>query len=186
MIGPVFFTLIQTSIERGFLSGVFVALGVSLSDVVYIVVAYFGVASHFEDAAFKNYLAHVGGAILVVFGLFSIIKKPKNKQEAKTQDSGNYFKSLLKGFVVNGLSPFVPIFWIGAVSLASVEHNFSSSGLVTFFAIVLGTVLTTDIAKAYLADKLRNLITQRFLRIMNIVVGIVLILFGGRLVFYEF
>jgi len=32
LVGPVFFTLIQTSIERGFKSGVYVAIGISLSD----------------------------------------------------------------------------------------------------------------------------------------------------------
>ena len=42
LIGPVFFTIIQTSIERGFWSGVFVAIGVSLSDAFYILVSYFG------------------------------------------------------------------------------------------------------------------------------------------------
>jgi threonine/homoserine/homoserine lactone efflux protein len=34
LIGPVFFTIIQTSIERGFTSGVLVAVGVSFSDAV--------------------------------------------------------------------------------------------------------------------------------------------------------
>jgi len=36
LIGPVFFTIIQTSIERGFWNGAWVALGVSLSDAVYV------------------------------------------------------------------------------------------------------------------------------------------------------
>ena len=42
LIGPVFFTLLQTSIERGFWSGFFVAIGVSLSDAIYIALCYLG------------------------------------------------------------------------------------------------------------------------------------------------
>ena len=45
LIGPVFFAIIQTSIERGFWSGVFVAMGVSLSDILYITVSYLGLHS---------------------------------------------------------------------------------------------------------------------------------------------
>jgi threonine/homoserine/homoserine lactone efflux protein len=46
---------------------------------------------------------------------------------------------------------------------------------------LLITVLATDIAKAFLADKLRKLITHRFLMIMNVVIGVFLIGFGIRL-----
>ena len=42
LIGPVFFTIIQTSIERGFRNGVFVAMGVSLSDILYVAICYCG------------------------------------------------------------------------------------------------------------------------------------------------
>ena len=186
MVGPVFFTLIQTSLEKGYWSGVFVALGISLSDVFYICVAYFGVAQLAKDPAFQANLAHVGGIIFVVFGVFSLFKKTKKTVANPQKGTGNYLKCVLKGFLVNGLSPFVLIFWVGAVSIASVEYHFSDNGLLIFFAITVGTVFLTDVSKAYLADKLRTLITPRFLRIMNIVVGIVLIAFGSRLFFYEF
>jgi threonine/homoserine/homoserine lactone efflux protein len=50
-----------------------------------------------------------------------------------------------------------------------------------FFGSLLATVLLTDILKAFLADKLRNLVTVRFIRISNIILGLVLIIFGLRL-----
>ena len=50
-----------------------------------------------------------------------------------------------------------------------------------FFGAVLATVLLTDILKAFLSDKLRSLVTNRFMSISNIVLGIVLIVFGLRL-----
>ena len=49
LIGPVFFTIIQTSIERGFWSGVFVAIGVSFSDALYILVSYLGLDSVYGE-----------------------------------------------------------------------------------------------------------------------------------------
>ena len=48
LIGPVFFTIIQTSIERGFGSGTLVAVGVSLSDAFYITLTYLGIYQLFD------------------------------------------------------------------------------------------------------------------------------------------
>ncbi|MER3328667.1 MAG: hypothetical protein RIF34_03735, partial [Candidatus Kapaibacterium sp.] len=54
--------------------------------------------------------------------------------------------------------------------------------LILFLISLLTTVLVTDVAKAYLADKLRRLVTSRLMKIMNVVLGIVLIIFGSRLI----
>ena len=81
------------------------------------------------------------------------------------------------------MSPLVPVFWIGAASIATIDLGYTSlSKFGLFFCGVLVTVLATDIGKAYLSDKLRKLITHRSLMIMNIIVGVALIVFGGRLI----
>ena len=48
---------------------------------------------------------------------------------------------------------------------------------------MIGTVFLTDVIKAKLADKLRKVMTPVFIRNLNIVLGLVLIVFGGRLIF---
>src|SRR6266700_2830357 len=74
------------------------------------------------------------------------------------------------------------IFWIGTISIATIDFGYSTGfEFFIFFMALLITVLATDITKAFLADKLRKLITHRFLLIMNIVVGVCLIAFGLRL-----
>src|SRR5688572_4069415 len=75
LIGPVFFTLIQTSIERGFSSGVFVAVGISLSDSLYILISYFGLTRFMQATDFRNYMSYAGGFILLLFGLYYLFIK---------------------------------------------------------------------------------------------------------------
>ena len=70
LVGPIFFTILQTSIERGFWTGVLVAMGVSASDVVYVVICFFGVSSFMANTSFKIYMAYAGGLILVGFGIY--------------------------------------------------------------------------------------------------------------------
>ena len=92
------------------------------------------------------------------------------------------YRYFIKGFIINAMSPMVLIFWIGAISIASLDFGYAKGlEFFVFFSAVLGTVLSTDILKAYLADKLRRLITHRLLVTINIAVGICLIIFGARL-----
>jgi threonine/homoserine/homoserine lactone efflux protein len=185
LIGPVFFTIIQTSVERGFGNGVLVALGVSLSDILYVTVCYFGVIQFINEPNFRESLAYAGGGILVLFGLYHLfVKSRKNfKTSAAATEGKKMYRYFIKGFIINGLSPMVLIFWIGTISVASLDFGYSRGyEFFIFFSIVLITVLGTDILKAYLADKLRRLVTKRLMMIMNLIVGICLIIFGGRLI----
>lgn len=187
LIGPVFFTILQTSIERGFWSGVFVAIGVSLSDAVYILVAYLGLIQFIEADSFRHYLAYGGGSILLAFGIYYLFIKSKRltQYDPERIQTRSWFRLLAKGFIINGLSPMVLFFWVATVSLATTRMGYASSNdALIFFGSIVCTVFTTDIIKAKLADKLRMLVTPRLIRIMNIVLGLVLVVFAGRLIFF--
>src|SRR5688572_19598471 len=187
LIGPVFFTLIQTSIERGFSSGVFVAIGVSVSDSFYIIVSYFGLTKFIEATDYRHYMAYGGGVILLLFGLYYLVIKSRKLAQYDPENVGNAsgLRLAAKGFIINGLSPMVLFFWLATVSLATTQLGYSSTqDAVIFFSSIVFTVFTTDVLKAKLADKLRMLITPKLVRILNIVLGIMMIIFAGRLMLY--
>jgi threonine/homoserine/homoserine lactone efflux protein len=186
LIGPVFFTILQTSIERGFVSGALVAIGVSASDSLYIFLTYLGLSKLMEHPSFKVYLAYAGGLILLLFGIYYLfIKSRKLHFDYGQLKRRNPWRYIAKGFIINGLSPMVFLFWVGTVSFASTELNYTTHAqAVLYFTSIVTTVLCTDRLKAKLADKLRLLITPRFIRTLNIVLGIVLVIFGGRMMFF--
>ena len=187
LIGPVFFTIIQTSIERGFTSGVFVAVGVSFSDALYIFVSYLGLVQFMETENFRHYLAYGGGIVLLLFGLYYLLIKSKKLAHYDPQkiEARSWWRLAAKGFIINGLSPMVLFFWIATVGVATTQLNYNSSHeAFVFFASIVGTVFITDLIKAKLADKLRLLMTPMVIRIMNIVLGIVLVIFAGRLILF--
>lgn len=188
LIGPVFFTIIQTSIEKGFKSGVFVAIGISFSDSLYILVSYLGLVQFMEQETFRHYMAYSGGLILLGFGIYYLLVKRRRLAQFEFHtkiEGGPWLKLVGKGFLINALSPMVLFFWIATVSVATTRLGYAHPGKATlFFASIVATVFSTDIIKAKLADKLRTLITPRFIRIMNIVLGIVMIVFAGRLILF--
>ncbi len=185
LVGPVFFAIIQTSVERGFWNGVLVALGVSASDTLIVIICYFGVAQFTTDPTTKNYMAYVGGGILILFGIYYLfIKSRKGKQSTiHAVEERKLYRYMVKGFVLNGFTPTVLLFWLGTISIASLDFGYVKGfEFFIFFISLLITVLSTDILKAYLADKLRTWVTQRLLTIMNVFLGIVMIAFGVRLI----
>ncbi len=187
MIGPVFFTLIQTSIERGYKSGFTMAIGIAMGDTLYIFICYFGISQLLNSETFKIGLGVVGGIIMLAFGLINLLKPVKlAQQKSLNSNTSSWFKELLKGFMVNGINPFVLIFWIGVVSMATVDYGYNKEEAILFFGTIVVTIFITDNMKAYLAHRLSDVITPKVIKIINMVAGIALIGFAMRLFYYAY
>jgi threonine/homoserine/homoserine lactone efflux protein len=187
LIGPVFFTIIQTSVERGFKCGVLVATGVAISDSFYITVAFLGISQITANDNIKVYLANAGGIMLILFGLYNLVIKSKKLMmpEPEHIKERSPWRYIAKGFIINGLTPVVLLFWLTTVTIAASKFGYRTFGpAILFFGAIISTVLTTDILKAKLADKLRHLLTTKFIQRLNILMGVLLILFGSRLLFF--
>jgi threonine/homoserine/homoserine lactone efflux protein len=83
----------------------------------------------------------------------------------------------VKGFSMNTLNPSVVIFWIGVSGTLSLQNS-STNHTMVFYASALLTVFITDMAKAWGASMLKNIITGDFLVWMNRVSGAILLGFG--------
>jgi threonine/homoserine/homoserine lactone efflux protein len=186
LVGPVFFTLLQTSIERGFVSGVYVAIGISVSDALYIAASYLGLASLFNSEVFQIYLSYIGGVIILGFGAYYLFIKSRRMVNfnAEHVQEKSPVKLMAKGFIINGFNPMVLLFWIGTISFATSELGYTkTSDAITFLATIVVTVFVTDLIKAKLADKLRLLLTPAIIKFMNIVLGGVMLCLGFKLLY---
>lgn len=187
MMGPVFFSLIQNSIHKGPKAGIFMALGISISDASYIFLVYFGIKQLKDNPMFGVSLGLAGGLIMLVFGIVSLVKKAHaNKGDTLDFQPFNPFRQIMKGFMLNGINPFVLLFWVGIMSMVSVSYQYTNEQIITFFVTIIVTVLCTDILKVFLSNRLRKWITPKRMQWMNRIVGIALIIFALRLFFYAY
>lgn len=185
MIGPVFFTILQTSLEKGFNKAILVSIGVSTGDIAYIFLTYFGLSQFMNLQANKEYVGYVGAIILAIFGVASILKSKRTiNRKVEGEEIKGFFRFFFKGLFINAISPFVPIFWIGTMSLATVEYGYEGSTLVVFFTSIIIVVFATDMIKAFLAHRLSKLLNDRVVSVLNIIVGIILLLFAFRMATY--
>lgn len=182
LIGPVFFALIQNAIEKGFWSGFFMAVGIAVSDSIYIVVTYLGISQLVDNPAFNMWLGGIGGGIMLVFGVVYLLKPvPQKGLKQLHQQDTNCFQQIMKGFLLNGINPFVLFFWLGIISKVTLDFEYSDNEAVIFFVVLIATVFLADVTKSHFATLLSEIVTPRFIKIMNRVVGIALILFSMRL-----
>jgi threonine/homoserine/homoserine lactone efflux protein len=185
LLGPVFFALLQTSIEKGFRAGLFMAIGVSLSDSFYMFITYTGVAFLSDSSQVKFILGLIGSVIMILFGLFTFLKPvPKRGLRGAHIESNNYARKIAKGFILNAINPFIFIFWLGVAGMINIKLDYSFNQAFLFYTGVIAIVLSTDVTKAFLANRIRDLITPRLMKILNRTVGMALILFGFRLLYY--
>ncbi|MEQ8575770.1 MAG: LysE family transporter, partial [Fulvivirga sp.] len=181
-----FFTILQTSLEKGFGKSILVAIGVSLGDVVMILLTYFGLSQVIGFEENKELIGYIGAIILAVFGIVNILRSNKKFiPKADDEPIVGFYRFIFKGLAINAISPFVPVFWIGTMSLATIEYGYKGYDLVVFFVTILIVVFSTDVLKGYLAARLSKLINERVMKILSIAVGIILILFAIRMATYS-
>jgi len=185
--GPVFFALIQTGISKGYKYGILFAIGVAVSDIVFIFLTYYGVSGFLSDPFFKKTIGIIGGLFMCGFGSYYLLKKPQKAIpfESVTKQRG-MLSFVLKGFALNILNPFVLFFWIGMVSVISLEFGEKEILILSFFITSIITVFTVDILKSFVANFIKSYFTQKFLLIINRGLGVMFVVLGIRLLVKAF
>lgn len=190
MIGPVFFVLLEISITKGFKAAMIFDLGVLLSDLFYIVISMFFAYQLRGLSDFKNNLALsiLGGSLFFVYGIYNLFFKkiklvPISLDKELLDDHHNSKSStvrdntmlILKGFTLNLLNPGVVIYWLAIIAKGFdlVSKYESDLHIVLFLFVILLTYFGIDGLKAYVANKLKPLVTTGLLKGLNWLIGIV-------------
>lgn len=182
-IGPSFFLLIQNSIEYGFRKGAYIALGISLSDVLFVTLTLIGLSAIFSDPENSVLFTLIAASILASFGIYSFIKTPKIKNDETIIEGHGILRFVGKGFLINIFNPTVILFWVTLSSTISTSYDYTWADKRYFFIGLLITIFSTDLIKAFLANHVRSFITIRSIKIFNQLVGGVLVVFALSLVF---
>lgn len=178
-VGPVLFSIIKQSLNNGYRGGIAFVLGVFASDVLLVLVS--NVFSEFFNriSGLQKEIAVIGSIFLISLGVFFLFFK-----KTVLNDGGgvlakfrkrDYIRISLSGFFMNLLNPGVFVFWIYSSSVVvgnSVNHR------IAVFATCLIWVLSTDLLKVFLADKIRNRLTPKNIHIINRLNGAILLGFG--------
>jgi threonine/homoserine/homoserine lactone efflux protein len=172
--------VLSQTLQHGMREGIKVAVSPLITDVPIILLSLF-VLSQLAD------YRRVIGVISLLGGLF-VLKLAWDSMWAKglsLADHGAVPQSLTKGILVNLLSPHPYIFWltVGAPMIITAE---SPNAAIAFVVGFLGCLVGAKIALTIVAGRSRQLLNDRvYGRIMR-VLGLLLLLFGLKLLWDGF
>lgn len=183
-VGPVIFAIIKHSINNGFKAGICFVLGVSFCDILYVLLGNLatGFISNLEE--YKEYIGIGGGGMLIAMGvyglLFKKVKVSTGDEKPETFKTHHYAAIWASGFLMNALNPGVILFWLG-ISIAKAANTINHR--IIMYIVCLIFVLSSDILKVFLADKIRHKLTLKTVIWLNRIAGASMVFFGVFLLY---
>lgn len=115
--GPGVFAILARSMTQGPRACLSLALGMTMSDLVYLLLACFGlaaIAEHWETLFLA--IRYIGSAYLIYLGykMFRAVVGPQKgiDESAPQVSSGSFFSGWLQGFLISASNPKVILFYI--------------------------------------------------------------------------
>jgi len=192
-IGPVFFTILEISVSKGFKAAVFFNIGVVFSEIVFFAVAYASTSNLLNSIQENPSWKILGGVLLAFYAGITLLGMYQNKEKKEQQNlfkspppSPNLIKNLIKGFGLNIINFAVLVFWILIVANYAPGFQDSQYKMIVFFLVIVGTYFTIDLGKIYLAQQLKTSLTDSVITKIKLIVNAIILIIGLVLIFEGF
>lgn len=179
-LGPVFFLILNVTLNYGLPNGIYAALGVTLVDFGYIALSFLGIGKLLEKKSARFLLGWISSIVLVLFGVVMIyagVVSGNNSAESMlVLDSG--LKSFFAGVVLTVSSPLTIVFWSSVFTAKAIERNYSKKSLALFGLgagsatplFLIGSIILVSLVNSHIPDIA--------IKLLNIGVGIILTIYG--------
>jgi len=181
-VGPGLALQFQACVQRGFFGGMAVIFARYLSDVALLCLSYVGVLQVVASSRNQFYGGIAGSIACIGFGLVFLLKKsnyifsPVSLPTYKNPES--FFSYFFASLVINTMNPFVVLFWMGLVALASGNFGIHTRSFFFFFSGLIITAMAFDLLKCILFSQIKLRLKPRYFRWVNRFTGIALLVAG--------
>ncbi len=179
-IGPVFFFIINLTLQRTAFDGLAGAFAVTVVDYFYIILAIFGVGKLLENRKVKKMFGIISSIVLIIFGFFIIRGITSSGiSTVVITNSTNPLSSFASVFFLTISSPMTMVFFTSIFTAKALEYNYAKKELLVFgFGTGLATFLFMGISVIFFS-LIKGSIPLLLIQILNFVVGCLLIGYGG-------
>lgn len=144
LLGPVGILIIQRTVNKSKLSGLFSGLGAAVSDTIYATIAGFSVAMiiHFiqeNELVFKTAAA----AVFLLFGTMILFSNPGKSREVKNAGNGGHFRNFISTFLLALTNPLIIFVHIGLFTMLGIVLDNGSpwNAMLVIPAFLTGAIL---------------------------------------------
>lgn len=171
--GPGVFALLSRAITSGAQACFPLALGMAVSDIVYLVMACFGLATIAENwSTLFTAIRYTGAAYLLYLGWKMWTSPVHSERLDQPIDQPHWLSSFIQGVLISASNPKVILFYIAFLptfmDLSSLQANdIAIAALLTLFALLAGLMLIS-FGASHTRKALRS---QRAMKRLNRIAG---------------
>ena len=180
-MGPVGVLCVQRTLNKGRWFGLVTGIGAAVSDIIYACITGFGMAfvmDFVNNEQNKFYLQIVGSALLLAFGIYTWRSDPTKNIHTSGKQKGTLWYNTWTAFLVTFSNPLIIfLFMVLFAQFAFVIPDRPFEMFVGFASIVAGALLWWY-GLSWLVDKVRTIFDDAGIRIINQVIGMVVIIFS--------
>ena len=179
-IGPVKTVLINTGLKNGFFHAWLFSLGAIVTDVLYMLLVYFGIGHFIDSPLTKTILWSFGCFVLIYSGIENLLTTHKIEMDMKFKKYTRFRTSLFSGFFMSLLNPLTILFWLGIYGsiLARTASSFMGYQIIINSAAILVGIIVVDLLMAFLSSGARKFLSTTLLIVISIISSYSMIGFG--------
>ena len=180
-MGPVGILCVQRTLNKGRLYGFVTGIGAAISDIIYAGITGFGMAfvmDFITNEQNKFYLQIIGSVLLLGFGVYTWVSDPTKNMRKSGMQRGSFWYNTWTAFLVTFSNPLIVFLFMALFAQFAFvipDHPFE---MVIGFASIVGGALLWWYGLSWLVDKVRTIFNAQGIRIINRVIGAVVIIFS--------
>ena len=178
-VGPVFFFIINLTLQKTIFDGLIAVIAVTIVDYFYITLSIIGVARLLEKKKIKISFGIVSSAVLIIFG-FILINNVFSERLSYSMSVGstNLISSFTSVFFLTIFSPMTIVFFTSLFTSKALEYNYTHRELIVFgFSTGLATFIFMGMS-VILFSFTKGVMSLILMQTLNIAVGVLLIGYG--------
>ena len=185
-MGPVGVLCVQRTLNKGRWYGFVTGVGAALSDIIYAGITGLGmsiVMDFVNNQQNKFYLQIVGSLLLLAFGIYTYRTDPTRNMHRSGTKKGSLLHNGVTAFLVTFSNPLIIFLFLACYAqFAFVLPNHPFEMFVGFLSIFMGAMLWW-FGLTWLIDKIRGKFDDNGIRIINQVIGAVVMICSVIMVF---
>lgn len=187
-LGPIGVMIVQRTLTRGNWAGFFSGVGAAMSDLLYALIAGYGftlVIDFIEDN--QQWLKIGGGAILMIFGIYTFLQNPIKQIRQPRKSNVNYWQDVVTTFLLTVSNPLAVFTFI--IIFASFDVFVNAQADHSIYAVMIGVfvgALLWWMHLTLLVGLFRKYINIRRLWWINKISGVTIAVLSLGIVVYAF
>ena len=180
-MGPVGILCVQRTLNKGRWYGLVTGFGAAASDIIYAGITGFGMAfvmDFINNEQNKFYLQIIGSVLLLAFGIYTWRTDPTRNMHKSGQQKGSLWYNMWTAVLVTFSNPLIIFLFMALFAQFAFVIPDRPFEMLVGFASIVGGALLWWYGLSWLVDKVRGIFDAAGIRIINQIIGTVVIIFS--------